>query len=120
MIGRNLAEMSSAAVTSALTADSVVVLPTGAIEHHGRTCPLATDQLVADAVAAAAVDRAAAAGIDVWRLPGLAYTKSDEHHWAPGTVWLGWETMMATVVDIGRSVAATPARRLAFLTVTAG
>ena len=112
---RNLSLLSSTALTSALSRDSVVVLPTGAIEHHGPHLPLATDQLIADAVAAAAVDRAAAAGVDVWRLPGLAYTKSDEHHWAPGTVWLSWQTMMATVVEIGRSVAATPAHRLAFL-----
>ncbi|MET3804340.1 creatinine amidohydrolase [Nakamurella sp. UYEF19] len=112
---RNLAEMSSAAATAALSRDSVIVLPTGAIEHHGPHLPLATDHLVAEAVAIAAVDEAAAAGVDVWRLPGLAYTKSDEHHWASGTVWLRWETMMATLVDIGRSVATTPARRLAFL-----
>ena len=112
---RNLALLSSTAAMAALTADSVVVVPTGAIEHHGPHLPLATDQLIADAVATAAVDRAAAAGVDVWRLPGLAYTKSDEHHWAPGTVWLDWQTMMSTVVQIGRSVAATPARRLAFL-----
>ena len=112
---RNLAEMSSSAATTALSADSVIVLPTGAIEHHGPHLPLATDQLIADAVAAAAVDLAAADGVDVWRIPGLAYTKSDEHHWASGTIWLGWNTMMSTVVEIGRSVAATPARRLAFL-----
>ena len=112
---RNLAEMSSVAAMAALSPDSVIVLPTGAIEHHGPHLPLATDQLIADAVAVAAVDAAAAQGVDVWRLPGLAYTKSDEHHWAPGTVWLSWATMMATVVEIGRSVAATPARRLAFL-----
>jgi creatinine amidohydrolase len=107
--------MSSVAATSALSEDSVIVLPTGAIEHHGPHLPLSTDQLIADAVAAAAVDSAAASGVDVWRLPGLAYTKSDEHHWASGTFWLGWDTMMSTLVEIGRSVAATPARRLAFL-----
>ncbi len=112
---RNLAHLSSTAAMAALHENSVVVVPTGAVEHHGPHLPLATDQLIADAVAAAAVETAAAAGVDVWRLPGLAYTKSDEHHWAPGTVWLGWDTMMATVVGIGRSIAATPARRLAFL-----
>lgn len=66
-------------------------------------------------MAAAAVDVAAGEGVDVWRLPGWPNTKSDEHHWAPGTVWLDFQTMMSTVVQIGRSVAATPARRLAFL-----
>jgi creatinine amidohydrolase len=47
-------------------------------------------------------------------LPALSYTKSDEHDWAPGTVWLSWDTLMRTVVDIGRSVANTPARTLVF------
>jgi creatinine amidohydrolase len=47
-------------------------------------------------------------------LPALAFTKSDEHHWAPGTVWLRPETFLATIVDIGRSVAATPAKTLVF------
>ncbi|MGU3435113.1 creatininase family protein [Actinomycetes bacterium M1A6_2h] len=111
---RNLSELSGAAASKALSADSVIVLPTGAVENHGPHLPLATDFLVAEAVARAAVERAAAEGVDAWFLPGLAYTKSDEHHWAPGTVWLTWETMMATVVDIGRSVAGTPCTRLAF------
>ena len=44
-------------------------------------------------------------GLDVWRLPTLAYTKSDEHSWAPGTVWLDWDTMYRTCLEIGRAVA---------------
>lgn len=112
---RSLAELSGPAVAAALSADSVIVLPTGAIEHHGPHLPLSTDALLAEALATAAVDRAAASGLDVWMLPTLAYTKSDEHHWATGTMWLSWETLMATLVDIGRSVAATPARTLVFM-----
>jgi creatinine amidohydrolase len=90
------------------------VLPTGAIEHHGPHLPLSTDFLMADMIGRAVVESAASAGQDVWLLPPLAYTKSDEHHWAPGTVWLTWDTLMQTVVDIGRSVAATPAKTLVF------
>lgn len=112
---RRLAELSGPAATAALTADSVIVLPTGAIEHHGPHLPLNTDALLAEALATAAVERAAASGLDLWILPTLTYTKSDEHHWAPGTMWLSWETLMATLVDIGRSVAATPARKLVFM-----
>lgn len=112
---RLLSELSGTAVTSRLTASSMVVLPTGAIEHHGPHLPLVTDALVADSVAAAAVDRVAGEGIDAWRLPTLSYTKSDEHHWAPGTMWLRYDTLYETLVDIGRSVAATPARTLVFV-----
>jgi creatinine amidohydrolase len=115
MSSRRLAELSGPAATSALRADSVVVLPTGAIEHHGPHLPLNTDYLLADLIGNAAVEQAAHDGLDVWILPTLAYTKSDEHHWAPGTVWLSWETLMQTLVEIGRSVAATPARRFVFL-----
>jgi creatinine amidohydrolase len=98
-----------------LTESSILVLPTGAIEHHGPHLPLSTDALIAESVATAAIDRAAAAGLDVWQLPTLGYTKSDEHHWAPGTMWLRAETMLDTLVDLGNSVAATPARKLVFL-----
>ena len=77
------------------------MVPTGAIEHHGPHLPLITDALIAESVATAAVERAAAAGLDVWQLPTLTYTKSDEHAWAPGTVWVAWQTLMSTLVDIG-------------------
>ncbi|GIG29230.1 creatininase family protein [Cellulomonas marina] len=113
--GRRLAELSGPAAAAALGPGSVVVLPTGAVEHHGPHLPLLTDQIMADRVAAEAVDRAAAAGVDAWVLPTLAYTKSDEHAWAPGTMWLRAETFLQTVVDLGRSVAAAGAERLVFL-----
>lgn len=112
---RKLAELSGPAAASMLSPSSVIVVPTGAIEHHGPHLPLITDYLLADSVGNAAVVRAAAAGVDAWLLPTLAYTKSDEHAWAPGTVWLSWDAMMKTVIDIGRSVGSTPATTLVFL-----
>ena len=57
---------------------------------------------------------AAQAGLDVWRLPTLAYTKSDEHSWAPGTVWLDWDTMYRTCLEIGRAWRAMGAGTLVF------
>jgi creatinine amidohydrolase len=111
---RNLVELSGPAAAAALTEDSIIVLPVGSIEHHGPHLPLVTDYLMADLGARAVAESASSAGLDVWLLPGLVYTKSDEHHWATGTVWLTWDTLMQTVVDIGRSVAATPARTLVF------
>lgn len=114
MSTRELAELSGPAAASALTADSIIVLPTGAIEHHGPHLPLATDLIVADLLSSKVVDAAAATGLDVWRLAPLAYTKSNEHHWAIGTMWIGWDTLMRTLMDIGESVAATPARTLVF------
>lgn len=114
-MSRLLEELAGPAVARILTSDSVLVLPTGAIEHHGEHLPLATDRITAEAVATAAVGRAVDRGVDAWLLHPLAYTKSDEHSWAPGTMWLTAETLMATLVDLGRSIATTPARKLVFL-----
>jgi creatinine amidohydrolase len=99
-----------------LEPDTVAVLPLGSMEQHGPHLPVSTDHLIATSVAEAAVDAVAGAGsAPVVLLPSLAYSKSDEHGWAPGTVWLSWDTLMRTLVDIGRSLARTPIRRLFIL-----
>ncbi|WP_439030101.1 creatininase family protein [Gordonia terrae] len=117
---RRYAELTTAQIDTALSRDSILVLPTGAIEPHGPHLPLATDLIVAEAVAAAVVERGAAAGQDVWLLPSLGYTKSDEHARLPGTVWLRASTLFETIVDIGASLAQTPARRLLFVNAHGG
>lgn len=112
---RALADLPGSAVATTLTADSLLVLPVGAIEHHGPHLPLRTDALIAESVAGAAVDGATATGLDAWLLPTLSVTKSDEHAWAPGTLWLSADTLMDVLRDLGRSIAATPAKKLVFL-----
>jgi creatinine amidohydrolase len=92
---------------------SVFVQPLGAIEQHGPHLPFHTDLLVADRVSQAAVRRVGEEH-DVWLLPPLAYTKSNEHAWSPGTVWLSATTLLAVLDDIGRCVATTGARKLVF------
>jgi creatinine amidohydrolase len=110
-VTRLLAELAGPSLATTLTADSIVVLPVGSIEHHGPHLPLATDLIMADELSRRIVD---ASPQDAWLLPPLAFTKSDEHDWAPGTVWIGWETLMRTVVEVGQSVAHTPAQTLVF------
>ena len=39
MAARRLVELSGTAVSSTLTAESVIIIPTGAIEHHGPHLP---------------------------------------------------------------------------------
>ncbi|MET8994329.1 creatininase family protein [Amycolatopsis sp. Hca4] len=114
-MNRALTELAGPSLADRIGRDSIVVLPTGAIEHHGPHLPLSTDALLASAVADAAVERAVAGGLDVWQLPTLTYTKSDEHSWAPGTVWLDAETLFRTVVEIGRAVQLMGAGTLVFV-----
>ena len=100
-------------VAERLTSRSILVQPMGAIEQHGPHLPLSTDSVIATAVAQAAVAKVGDE-LDVWLLPTLEYTKSNEHAWSPGTVWLSATTLLAVLDDIGRCVATTAAKRLVF------
>lgn len=111
---RRLAELRASDLGDKLTPRSILVLPLGAVEQHGPHLPFSTDLEIATRCAEAVV---AGAGdeLDLWLLEPLAYTKSNEHAGTPGTVWLGPETLLRVLDDIGRSLAATPARKLALL-----
>jgi creatinine amidohydrolase len=110
---RHLAELRHPEVLEALSAASILVQPVGAIEQHGPHLPLDTDLVIATEVAEAAVAERGDE-VDAWLLPPLAYSKSDEHAWAAGSIWLSATTLLAVLDDLGRSVATTPARRLVF------
>ena len=111
---RRLDELRAPQLAEALDERSILVQPLGAIEQHGRHLPYNTDAVIAGRVADAAV-AATAEDLDVWLLPTLAYTKSNEHAWSAGTIWLSAMTMLGVLDDIGRCVAATPARKLVFM-----
>lgn len=113
-ISRRLAELRAPDVARCLSRDSIVVQPLGAIEQHGPHLPFNTDLVIAERVAHEAVERVGA-DLDVWLLPSLAYTKSNEHAWSAGTVWLSATTLLAVLDDVGRCVAKTAARKLVFL-----
>lgn len=111
---RRFADLTGPQVSSLLTDRSILVQPLGAIEQHGPHLPLSTDSVVATAVAEAAVG-AVGEELDVWLLPTLEYTKSNEHAWSPGTVWLSATTLLSVLDDLGRCIATTPVKRLVFL-----
>ena len=114
MSSRDFADLAAHSLVERLTPGSIVVQPLGAVEAHGPHLPLSTDLVLASALSAAAV-QAHGDALDLWNLPALAYTKSNEHAWAPGTIWLSAQTMLAVLDDLGRGIAMTAARTLVFV-----
>jgi creatinine amidohydrolase len=111
---RRLHELRFPQIAERVSTRSILMLVVGAIEQHGPHLPLNTDLVIPERAAEALVGGWGDAH-DLWLLPSLAMTKSNEHAWAPGTVWLSARTLLAVVEDIGRSVATLPARKLVFL-----
>lgn len=114
MASRRFAELRFPEVAERIGPGSVLVQPVGAVEQHGPHLPLVTDLLIASAAASAVVEERGD-DLDLWLLEPLAYTKSNEHAWAPGSIWLGPTTLLAVLDDLGRSLATTGARKLVFL-----
>ena len=110
---RYLAELKLSEIER-ITESSILIQPVGAIEQHGAHLPFNTDLVVPSRTAEELVDRFGEE-LDLWLLPPLAYTKSNEHAWAPGTVWLSAQTLLGVLDDLGRSISKLPARKLVFL-----
>ncbi len=113
-MSRQLADLRAPEVATRLSASSVIVQPVGAIEQHGPHLPLSVDLVIAEAAAAAVAD-ARGDELDLWVLPPLAVSKSNEHAGFAGSLCLRATTMLAVLDDIGTGIAATPARRMVFL-----
>ena len=111
---RNLGDLRGPEIVSKITPCSIFVQPLGAVEQHGPHLPFNTDEIIATAVAEATV-REVGERLDIWLLPTLSYTKSNEHAWAPGTIWLSATTMLNVLDDIGRCISKTNAQKLVFL-----
>ncbi|MFI9615077.1 creatininase family protein [Streptomyces sp. NPDC052023] len=77
----------------------VAVLPVGSFEQHGPFLPLATDTLVACAVAREIADT-----YPVHLLPPVTISCSHEHAAWPGTVSISSVTLHAVVRDIAESL----------------
>jgi creatinine amidohydrolase len=93
---------------------ALVVLPIASIEQHGPHLPIASDTILGQTIIARALERL---GPDdhVWVLPGLAYSKSNEHRAFPGTMTLEQATLAAVVRDLAASVVRAGFRRLALV-----
>lgn len=97
-----------------ITTTSVLIQPVGSIEQHGPHLPYNTDLVIADRTAETVVERFGDE-LDLWLLPPMAYTKSNEHAWAPGTIWLSAQTLLAVLDDVAKSLTTLAATKLVFL-----
>lgn len=92
---------------------AVALLPVGATEAHGPHLPLATDVIIAEAMARAGAARLDARGVKALVLPPIAYSVAEYAAGFPGTVSIGPEAAAAVLLDIARSLAAQGAKALA-------
>jgi creatinine amidohydrolase len=81
--------------TDAIASTTLAVLPIGSFEQHGPCLPLATDILIASAVASAISEHH-----NVFRLPPITFSCSQEHSAFPGTLSISATTLAAVVGDL--------------------
>ncbi len=116
---RDFASLRAPQVSEMVSNEAILVQPVGAIEQHGPHLPFNTDYVIADESARTLADRHGE-DLDLWLLPTIAYSKSDEHSWSDGTVWMSSATMLSMLDDLGRSLTRLPAARLVFLNAHGG
>jgi len=92
-------------------ANTVIVLPVGAIEQHGPHLPCCVDSVIASGVLGRALERLPAS-VRAFGLAPITYGKSDEHLHFPGTMTLSGPTLLAVVTEIGESVYRAGFRKL--------
>ena len=108
---RNFAYLTWKQVDELPRESTLLILPTAAIEQHGKHLPLATDTLINNLLLGKAL-ALAPAELPIYALPAICYGKSNEHIGFPGTLSVSAQTFMAVVRDVGASVAAAGFKRL--------
>src|SRR5271169_2155655 len=108
---RNFAYLNWKQVDALPRENSLLVLPTAAIEQHGHHLPLATDTLINNLLLGRALEKLPA-DAPVYALPPLCYGKSNEHIGFPGTLSVSASTFMAVLRDLGASIAASGFKKL--------
>jgi creatinine amidohydrolase/Fe(II)-dependent formamide hydrolase-like protein len=117
---RLIGELTFPEVTRHLKETSILCLPLGAIEQHGRHLPLNTDLIVAEGLTRRITAQAGEA-FDLWQLPALPLGLSREHDWAPGTLSLSIQGFATLLREVAREIVrALPARNLAIVNCHGG
>ena len=116
---RNFAYLTWKQVDALPRAQTLLVLPTAAIEQHGHHLPLATDTLINNLLLGRALERIASE-LPIYALPPVCYGKSNEHIGFPGTLSVSAQTFLAVVRDLGASIAAAGFTKLALYNTHGG
>ncbi len=101
-----LAALSYDEVAALSRNEVVAILPVGATEAHGPHLPLATDVIIAEAMAKAGAEVLSNGGKTAVVLPPVAYTVATYAEGFDGTLSISAETSTGLYVDIGRGLAA--------------
>jgi creatinine amidohydrolase len=92
-------------IAQAAKEDYIIILPLGAIEQHGPMLPVDVDARLAERYAVDSARRAREEhGLNVLVLPNLPYGQSCFHMKFPGTISFRYETYIAAIYDILRTV----------------
>jgi creatinine amidohydrolase len=91
--------------------NTVIVLPTGAMEQHGPHLPCAVDTVICSGVMGHALHKLPA-HIPAFAMAPITYGKSEEHLHFPGTMTLSGPTLLATMIELGESVYRAGFRKL--------
>jgi len=97
---RELADLTWEEVRDLDRARTVAVLPVGALEAHGPHLPLATDVVIAQAMARAGAARIEARGWAAVLLPALPFTAAPFGAAFAGTLSFGAATVTALLLDL--------------------
>lgn len=95
-----LDEMTGAEVVAALAKTDTVLIPVGALEHHGPHLPLGTDTIEAREMARRTVLQLGREGIPILLGPAVPFGFSSYHLDFPGSVSLTAPTLLAVVREV--------------------
>ena len=104
MVPRKWAELTWEELRDLDRSRAVALLPVGAIEAHGPHLPLATDVILAEAMAEAAARHLEADGRTAVILPTIPYAAAPFGAGFPGTVSVGAESVLRLALDVAREV----------------
>ena len=108
---RNFAYLTWKQVEALPKDETLLILPTAAIEQHGHHLPLATDTLINNLLLGNALAMLPPE-MPVYALPPICYGKSNEHIGFPGTLSVSAATFMAVIHDLGGSISTSGFKKL--------